>query len=171
MRLEVQFARMLGISVSEDNKNLVSITALPAFKGHPPQFGSRLQKNTYEQTMPNNWGLPPGTNLQIQQNVRTNSTISKLRLMVLIHSFRDVPSEAIGRSYSIEYEMFDTRIRYPLDMQDAKLLSNDMLSFKVDKIRVFFFFARDRKSLNTFLKQQRTLKMHLLESGEKIGDL
>jgi hypothetical protein len=47
MRLEIAFARMLGVVVPEDNKNNVSITGIPAFKGQSPQFGSRLQKNTY----------------------------------------------------------------------------------------------------------------------------
>lgn len=64
MRLEIEFARLLGVAVPEDNKNIVSITGLPAFKGQSPQFGSRLQKNTYEQAMPNNWGLPVGDNLR-----------------------------------------------------------------------------------------------------------
>jgi hypothetical protein len=92
MRLEIEFARLLGVAVPEDNKNIVSITGLPAFKGQSPQFGSRLQKNTYEQAMPNNWGLPVGDNLQIQSSIGGKTSINKYRLMFLIHSVRDIPA-------------------------------------------------------------------------------
>jgi hypothetical protein len=82
---------MLGVIVPEDNKNNVSITGIPAFKGQSPQFGSRLQKNTYEQTMPNNWGLPVGGNLQIQNSIGGDNTTNKYRFMFLIHSVRYIP--------------------------------------------------------------------------------
>lgn len=75
MRLEIEFARMLGVAVPEDNKNFVSITSLPAFKGQSPQFGSRLQKNNYEQSMPNNWKLPVGRDIQVQSSVGGLQTI------------------------------------------------------------------------------------------------
>lgn len=41
-------ANILGVEVSSDNKNAVSITSVPAFKGQSPQFGSRLQKVKYD---------------------------------------------------------------------------------------------------------------------------
>jgi hypothetical protein len=51
-------ARLTGIKISTDNKNIVSITSVPTFKGHSPQFGSRLQKVKYDPNMPQDWGLP-----------------------------------------------------------------------------------------------------------------
>lgn len=56
--LESTMAKMIGINVKNDNRNVVSITAVPAFKGESPQFGSRFQKIKYETDMPQNWGLP-----------------------------------------------------------------------------------------------------------------
>lgn len=38
-------------------------------------------------------------------------------------------------------------------MDEAVMLSNGMFEVNMDKIRVFFFFAADRKALNKFLKQ------------------
>lgn len=46
-----------------------------------------------------------------------------------------------------------------------------MLEVPVNKIRVFFFFANDRKSLNAFLKDEKTLKLTLLQDGLKLGEL
>jgi len=51
-------AKLSGIQISEDNKNVVSITSVPHFKGHSPQFGSRLQKVKYDTEMPDDWILP-----------------------------------------------------------------------------------------------------------------
>lgn len=169
MRLEVEFARMLGVAVPEDNKNNVSITGLPAFKGQPPKFGSRLQKNTYEQSMPNNWGMPVGENIHLQNSIGGGNTTNKYRLMFLIHSIRDIPKEALTRQYSLEYSLFETRIRYNLNMSLCTVLENGMLEVPVNKIRVFFFFADNRKALTTFLKEEQTLKLSLLQDGQKLG--
>lgn len=51
-------ARLLGNKIVSDNKNVVSITSVPAFKGQSPQFGSRLQKVKYDTDMPKGWALP-----------------------------------------------------------------------------------------------------------------
>ena len=50
--LEEKMAKLMGVSVKQDNKNVVSITAVPAFKGESPQFGSRFQKIKYDADMP-----------------------------------------------------------------------------------------------------------------------
>jgi len=41
-------SKLIGVSLKGDNKNAVSITSVPAFKGQSPQFGSRLQKVKYD---------------------------------------------------------------------------------------------------------------------------
>jgi hypothetical protein len=41
-------AKMTGVTLKKDNKNIVSITAIPAFKGQSPKFGSRFQKVKYD---------------------------------------------------------------------------------------------------------------------------
>ncbi len=56
--LQTELAKLSGIQVAEDNKNVVSITSVPYFKGYPPQFGSRLQKVKYDTEMPDGWNLP-----------------------------------------------------------------------------------------------------------------
>jgi hypothetical protein len=50
--------KITGVTSKNDNKNAVSITSVPAFKGQSPQFGSRFPKVKYDADMPENWGLP-----------------------------------------------------------------------------------------------------------------
>lgn len=45
-------ATITGVTMKNDNRNVVSITAVPAFKGQSPQFGSRFQKVKYDTDMP-----------------------------------------------------------------------------------------------------------------------
>lgn len=65
MELEKKLAKQTGIRIREDNKNVVSITAIPTFKGHSPKFGSRFQKVKYDTEMPKNWGLPKDQQIKI----------------------------------------------------------------------------------------------------------
>ena len=51
-------AKLTGIKIAADNKNAISITAVPYFKGYSAQFGTRLQKMKYDMEMPMGWELP-----------------------------------------------------------------------------------------------------------------
>lgn len=52
VQLEHHMAVICGVGVKADNRNVVSITAIPAFKGESPQFGSRFSKVKYDTDMP-----------------------------------------------------------------------------------------------------------------------
>lgn len=56
--MQAKLAYLTGIKLNSDNKNVVSITSVPYFIGHSPQFGTRLQKVKYEMDMPEGWELP-----------------------------------------------------------------------------------------------------------------
>ena len=168
MTMEVEFARMLGINASETNK-IVSITSLPVFKGETPQFGSRLQKINYSQKMPENWGLPSGESIHIKNITSDRSSIGKFRMMVLIHSVRDIPVDLSGTDYYLQYEMFNTTVKYRINMEEANI-SNGMYTVDVNKIRIFFFFAFDRKDLKTYIQKQQSLKMILIQDQKPIGE-
>ena len=73
--------------------------------------------------------------------------------MFLIHSIRDIPKEATMRQYSLEYNLFETRIRYNINMPSSTVLENGMLEVPINKIRVFFFFVHNRKDLIGYLKE------------------
>ena len=45
--LEKKLAKLIGVPIPKDNKNAISITSVPHFKGHSAQFGTRLQKMKY----------------------------------------------------------------------------------------------------------------------------
>lgn len=50
-------AELTGIKLEADNRNVVSVTSLPCFKGYSPQFGSRMPKGKYDNEMPEGWSL------------------------------------------------------------------------------------------------------------------
>lgn len=52
VELELKMTKMTGVTIKKDNINVISITAVPAFKGHSPKFGSRFQKVKYDKEMP-----------------------------------------------------------------------------------------------------------------------
>lgn len=56
---------MTGIKIPADNKNAISITSVPYFKGQSAQFGTRLQKMKYDMEMPLGWELPKAQQLKI----------------------------------------------------------------------------------------------------------
>ena len=56
--LETKLAKLTGVKIPTDNKNVISITSVPYFKGHSAEFGTRLQKTKYEAEMPEGWELP-----------------------------------------------------------------------------------------------------------------
>jgi hypothetical protein len=56
--LETKLAELTGIKIPPDNKNAISVTSVPYFKGQPAQFGTRLQKMKYDMEMPEGWELP-----------------------------------------------------------------------------------------------------------------
>ncbi len=58
-------AKLTGIKIAADNKNAISITAVPYFKGYSAQFGTRLQKMKYDMEMPMGWELPKERQLKI----------------------------------------------------------------------------------------------------------
>jgi hypothetical protein len=55
MELGDEMNRKTGVTMRKDIHNAVSITALPAFKGQSPQFGSRFQKVKYDTEMLTNF--------------------------------------------------------------------------------------------------------------------
>lgn len=59
-------AKLTGIKIPVDNKNAVSITSVPYFKGQSAQFGTRLQKMKYDMEMPVGWELPRAQQLKIE---------------------------------------------------------------------------------------------------------
>jgi LMBR1 domain-containing protein 1 len=63
--LEERLARLTGVRIPADNKNAISITAVPYFRGEPAQFGTRLQRMKYESEMPAGWELPLERQLKV----------------------------------------------------------------------------------------------------------
>jgi len=52
-------AELTGIRIPADNKNSISITSVPYFKGQSAQFGRRIEKMKFDKEMPLGWEMPP----------------------------------------------------------------------------------------------------------------
>ena len=109
MSLEKRLAVVTGVRVKEDNRNVVSITGIPTFKGHSPKFGSRFQKVKYDTDMPKNWGLPKDQQLKIGLQNSSTKTVHRSRFMIFIHGIRDIPFEFLEnkKKYSIKYSFLN----------------------------------------------------------------
>lgn len=81
---------IVGVSTKSDNRNLMSITAVPSFKGYSPQFGSRFQKIKYDTEMPKNWGFPKDQQVLIGLE-DASKMVNRCRIMLYVHGLRDIP--------------------------------------------------------------------------------
>lgn len=111
-------AKTVGVSIKNDNRNVVSITAVPTFKGHPPQFGSRFQKVKYDTEMPKDWGLPQGQQIAIGLENDNAKKVNRCRCMVFIHGLRDIPTSFLEskKDYFLRYELLDHTITYKINL-------------------------------------------------------
>lgn len=116
--LELKMAKRIGVSVKTDNRNVVSITAVPAFKGQSPQFGSRFQKVKYDTDMPKDWGLPKDQQLSVGLENDASRTVNRCKMMVFIHGLRDIPIKFLtsNKEYSLRYELLDETITIKIDL-------------------------------------------------------
>lgn len=94
--METKLALLTGIKIPVDNKNFISITSLPYFKGQSAQFGRRIEKMKYDTEMPSGWSLPQEKQLKIELT-GDNINVQKYRIMVYIHGIRDIPDSFISR--------------------------------------------------------------------------
>ena len=110
-----------GVRVKEDNKNVVSITGIPTFKGHSPKFGSRFQKVKYDTDMPKDWGLPKDQQLRIGLQNSSTKSVYRSRFMIFIHGIRDIPLEFVEnkKKYSMKYSFLNQSIKYRINLKKA----------------------------------------------------
>lgn len=115
-------AKKSGVAVKNDNRNAVSITAIPAFKGHSPQFGSRFQKVKYDTDMPNNWGLPTDYKISLGLENQKIKLINRCKFMIFVHGIRDIPKHFLNtnKNYSLKYSFLDQSIKYSLNLKNAE---------------------------------------------------
>jgi hypothetical protein len=64
--LETKLAELTGIKIPADNKNSISITSVPYFKGQSAHFGMRIEKMKFDTEMPEGWSLPQEKQLKIE---------------------------------------------------------------------------------------------------------
>ena len=64
--LQTKLAELTGIKIPQDNKNSISITNVPYFKGQSAQFGMRIEKMKYDTEMQAGWQLPRQKQLKVE---------------------------------------------------------------------------------------------------------
>lgn len=170
--LETELARLSGIKIPTDNRNAISITAVPYFKGQSAQFGTRLQKMKYDVEMPEGWQLPRDKQLKIEL-ANDNLNVEKYRLMVYVHGMRDIPVQFLDspNKYSIQYELLGQKVRFPISFRQHELCDESLFKIVIEKIKIFYFFAEKRDNIKNYIKNNPAITVTLLENEEKFGSL
>jgi len=116
--LETKLAELTGIKIPQDNKNSISITNVPYFKGQSAQFGMRIEKMKYDTDMPSGWQLPREKQLKVEL-ANDKLEVEKYRMMVYIHGVRDIPAAFVerGSKYYLEYELLGQKVKVVLKIQ------------------------------------------------------
>lgn len=111
-------SNLVGVSTKSDNRNIVSITAIPSFKGYSPQFGSRFQKIKYDTEMPKNWELPKDQQIVVGLEDSGTKMVNRCRIMLYVHGLRDIPIHFRDNNeeFWIEYFFLGEKVRYKINL-------------------------------------------------------
>ena len=75
--------------------------------------------------------------------------------MIFLRMIYDIPKDLDGsKTYSINYTLFDYKQNYKIDLSSAIFVNNSIL-IPLNRLRVLYFFANDRKAVNDFLLEQK----------------
>ena len=75
--------------------------------------------------------------------------------MIFLRMIYDIPKDLDGsKTYSIAYTLFDCKQNYKIDLGSAMFVNNSIL-VPLNRLRIFYFFAKDRKGVNDFLLEQK----------------
>ncbi|EAS01971.2 Lmbr1-like motif protein (macronuclear) [Tetrahymena thermophila SB210] len=180
---EYQFAKLLGIPCNEETKyNLVSLNQIDQANGGADNSDlSGMQKQKPEEQDDGNWVLDiaPNTQLVVKNNQpkinnKVQKQLDRYRMMILLHYMRDIPIERedYNKNYFIEYTIFDQKVKYKLDLQNALVNPKDNTCIVgLNKIRICYFFTNGRKGINSYIHQKQVLTMNLYCDQQKIGVL
>jgi LMBR1 domain-containing protein 1 len=95
--------------------------------------------------------------------------IKRYRMMLYLHMLYDVPKDIdTTKNYSIEYTILGQKQRYKVELANAFSINGDIL-IPINKLRVVYFFSKDRKGVNDFINEQRVISLNLFCDGEKLG--
>lgn len=64
-------------------------------------------------------------------------------------------------TYYIEYSLINIKVKYKLDIHPTDK------TVVLNKLRVIYAFCHDRKTLNEFITEQRSLTIHIVTENEK----
>ncbi|KAL4442889.1 hypothetical protein ABPG74_010778 [Tetrahymena malaccensis] len=180
---EYQFAKLLGIPCNEETKyNLVSLNQIDQANGGADNSDlSGMQKQKPDEQDEGNWVLDiaPNTQLVVKNNQpkinnKVQKQLDRYRMMILLHYMRDIPIERedYNKNYFIEYTIFDQKVKYKLDLQNALVNPKDNTCIVgLNKIRICYFFTNGRKGINSYIHQKQVLTMNLYCDQQKIGVL
>lgn len=81
----------------------------------------------------------------------------------------DIPKDIdASKPYYIEYYIFDQKQRYKIDLSSAFSVNGDIL-IPINKLRMFFMFSQDRKNINEYINEQKSITLNLYCENEKLG--
>jgi len=175
-KVEFEFAKALGIPVSEDRKVDYAgvITFMPSTDAPDVQGNtiSNYRDNIIGQELkynPNKCVRWLDGEIIFFDSSKQSKYMKRYRTIIYIHMLYDIPKDIdYKKNYYIEYTIFGQKQRYKVDMASAFSYQGDIM-VPINKLRVFYFFSYDRKGVAEFINQQKTCPMALYCGEEKIG--
>jgi LMBR1 domain-containing protein 1 len=169
--VEFQFARVLGIPVSlETRSDQVSITSfnIPDYVEHEKKS---VPLEADEEADPKASLMLLNNEALLSDNKKRAAFIPRYRMMVYIRMLYDIPKDLEGtKHYYIDYSIFDIRQKYKIELNQAMVVNGSIL-IPLNRLRVFYFFSPDRKGVNDFLMDQKTIVFNLWCEQEKIASI
>ncbi len=138
----MRFSQMIGIPISEDLKES---PLNPIF--HSKLLNSSLNSKINQPVEPE---IPKKKNSEIQ-----NKPLIRYRLMVYLQSLNELPEDIdLKKNYFVEYTFFDQKMKYKLDLSNIQK-KGKQIYLPINKIKVFYFFAKDSKAVSDFFYEEK----------------
>lgn len=90
--------------------------------------------------------------------VELEKKMKRYRFMIYLQSISDLPQDLdMKKNYFIESTFFDQKIKMKLDLTMLQQKGKQIF-LPINKIKVFYFFACNNKSVNEFFREEQVKK-------------
>ena len=139
----MQFCKSLGIQISDEFKDYPLNASNPIIN---PSNANSKKKLSLEKMIISNKESNP-----------LKKTLIRYRLMIYLQTLNELPADLdIKKNYFIEYNIFDQKLKYKLDMSNIQR-KGKMLYLPINKVKVFYFFANDPRAVSEFFFDEKVI--------------
>jgi len=144
-KVEVEFAKAIGIPVSEKANENASILTTLSKKLNTSRKNAQTSKGT-----------------KGKSNVPKN--LSMYRFITYINEIRNVP-DIIPDKFTLRMKIFKNELVIPIKIQTV----NERNVLPVGKLRVYYFFTADQDSFREWLQNYQNVTVNLYAGDERLG--